>query len=228
MAAVYREIVRKDCYMMKFWNSDFFDNIVDIGANVGCFTIYSHMRHPKANIFAYEPCKETFQNLVETYNFIEHTTFINKALGDGSCLFFYDTGWSGCNLFFKSNESEFQIGYSIESLPLKDMFKEHQISLESKYYIKIDCEGGERFLLDDNESISIMKNACGCGIEVHFPPEGDNGRVSSKERFKTFPKWETYNTWMYDNFYSTHNIIYHCSSGKMGNGVYILQRKDMV
>ena len=111
-------------------------------------------------------------------------------------------------------------------MSLSSIFNNNNISRESRYYVKMDCEGGERFLLDDKESIDIIKGSQGSGIEVHFPPT-KNGRKDAYERFKSFPTWEFYNKWMSDNFQDTHNIIYHCSSGSHGAGVYVLLNKEM-
>ena len=104
----YKEIVKKDCYLLKRFNNDFFDNIIDIGANVGMFSMYASFRHSTANVFAYEPCLETFNSLVDNMHFLLNVKCFNEALGDGNNLTLYDTGWSGCNLFFKDNERDFK------------------------------------------------------------------------------------------------------------------------
>ncbi len=220
--SMYGEVVTRDCYMMKQWGSDFFDNIVDIGANVGCFVTYAHMRHPRANLFAYEPCKETFQRLRDNCGHMGHVEFIDRALGDGSLLYLYDIGWAGCNQFFKQGEKGVDTSYGVESISLSDIVRTHQISLDSKYYIKIDSEGGERFLLDDAESVGIIRRACGFAVEVHFPPHGNRPNQENVKRFGGFPEWKIYNSWIHDNFDKTHDIIYHMSSKSRGAGLYVL------
>lgn len=217
-----REIILKDCYKFRYWNHDFFDYIVDIGANVGIFSLFSSMRHVNAKVFAYEPCKETFEDLIKNVGFIPNVECVNMALGDGEDLFFYDTEWSGCNLFFKDEEMAKNLTYEINSCTLDSIFSNNDISVDNNYFIKIDCEGGERFLLDDKKAIDIIKDSCGSGIEVHFPPHGGNPRKDAMERFSTFPEWEVYNDWMNDNFGKTHEVIYHCSSKMRGSGVYSL------
>jgi FkbM family methyltransferase len=222
--STYGEIVPKDCYGLNNWNNNFFDVIVDIGANVGIFVLYAHMRHPKSKIIAYEPCKETFKLLVENTRYLKNVSYFNEALGDGSKLELCDTGYLPCNLFFKEGENAY-IGrsvnsYLIDSKRLPQIFDDNKIDLKTKYYIKVDCEGGERFLLDDKNSTDIIKGSAGSGIELHFP----HG-TKSPERFKSFPEWKTYSDWINDNFRTTHNIIYHCSSRSRGAGIYLLIRK---
>lgn len=222
--ASYGEIIRKDCYGLNNWSNNFFDAIIDIGANVGVFVLYAHMRHPKARIFAYEPCKEAFEMLIEGLNYLENISYFNEALADGSQLEFCDTTWLPCNVFFKKGENpslaSCSSSYLVNSKSLSQMFDENKIDLKTKYYIKIDCEGGERFLLPDKTSISVIRGSEGSGIEIHFP----HGR-KTHERFKSFPEWKTYNDWINDNFKQTHNIIYHCSSKIRGAGVYLLTKK---
>jgi FkbM family methyltransferase len=222
--AVYGEIVLKDCYMMQHWSNDYLDNIIDIGANVGMFSLYAHMRNPKANIYAYEPGKEVLEYLKSNTFFIRNIKYIEQALGDGGVLNFFDTGYFGCNLCYKDEELDDREGtYEVVSKSLPDIFKDNSIDLNSKYFIKVDCEGGERFLLNHKGSEDIIRGASGFAVEVHFPP-GEGGRQASQERFRAFPKWGTYNEWMY-SFQDTHNVIYHCSSRRYGNGVYVLLKK---
>jgi hypothetical protein len=98
-------------------------------------------------------------------------------------------------------------------------------NINGKYLIKIDCEGGERFLLKDEKCIEIIKKSCAFCLEIHFPPLKEG---TSAERFKTFPKWEVWHKWINDNFAETHYILYHCSDRKRrGAGTYVLRKKDM-
>jgi FkbM family methyltransferase len=215
---VYGEIVRKDCYRLNEWPNNFFDNIIDIGANVGLFVLYTHMRHPKAKIFAYEPCVKTYEDLKKNTWYLENIYYFNKALGNGDPLFFHDTGWPACNLFYETKSDS----SSITSCTLTKIFEEIKIS--DKYLIKIDCEGGERFLLGDKDSVEIIKKSHAFCLEIHFPPKNKNSQFY--ERFKTFPSWNVYNAWIYDNFEKTHKIVYCCSDGKKrGAGLYILKLK---
>ena len=223
--AVYREIVRKDCYLVRKYFNDSIDYIFDIGANVGIFTLLSNFIHPTANIVAYEPCKYTFDYLIDNAGYIDNVEFRTEALGDGSMLYLYDTGYSGCNLFYKENETDNEVDNTpTKSVLLSDIIRS-KIKLNSNYFIKMDCEGGERFLLNDRESINVITESIQTAIEVHFPPVGCPVRREAAERFKTFPRWEIYNAWINDNFNKTHDIIYHCSSRKNGTGVYVLHGK---
>ncbi len=219
--AFYRElVVDRDPYLMKEWNHDFFDTIVDIGANVGVFTLYSCMRHSGAKVFAYEPCRETFAHLVTTNGFLSNVKFINEALGDGSSLDFRSHKSYGSVQFHKPEEGE-QLGYSIRSPSLHDMFVDNRIDKSDNYFVKIDSEGGERFLLEDKQSTAVLKGSCGSAIELHFP----GTKNGDKRDFRMFPPWEAYNSWIRDNFNDSHDIVYHHSSKRAGYGTYVILRK---
>ena len=82
------------------------------------------------------------------------------------------------------------------------------------YIIKSDCEGGERFLLNDyKDIIGKCKHFC---MEIHFP----NPR---HKQFDKFPSYMEYYNWV-QTFSHTHKITYHHSRKKSGIGVYVLSR----
>ena len=219
----YYEILIWDTYLMNKWKCDAFDVVLDIGACVGWFSFFVHMRNAKAKIFAYEACKETFNYTSNKYKYMGNIKFINKALGNGSPLYFYNSGNIGCNLFFEKNKIDKELEtYSIKSLSLNDMFKENNIDKNSRYFIKVDCEGGEKYLLNDKKSINIIKRSSGFTVELHFP----SAKHPEKGHYKSFPAWKVYKNWVYDNFEETHEIIYHYSNKNVGRGVYVLTNKE--
>jgi len=221
--ATYGEIVRKDCYKINDFPNNCFDVIVDIGANVGIFTNYIHMRNNKALILAYEPCKECFDYLLESTDHMDNIKCFNRALGDGGKLLFKDIGHLACNQFLKEEETSHST-YTVSSDLLSDIFVDNNLGVP-RCLLKIDCEGGERCLLEDDDSIDIIKEVKLFCLEVHFPPLYKNSKYF--ERFKSFPEWEVWNDWIYSNFQKTHKILYHCSDGKRrGAGVYVLTKEQ--
>lgn len=221
--SAHGDVVRRDAYKMDRYPNNFFDYVLDIGANGGVFSLFAHMRHPQAQIFAYEPCKEMFEFLVEHTFYVKNIHCHNEAFGNGCDLRFVDTGHLLASEFFQYGEGDYEKGsYSVPSYALTDMFDRHAIPINSKYMIKMDCEGGERFLLEEGgECTRIIRSACVFGMEVHFPTS------KRPEVHRTFPTWEVWQEWVYGNFSLTHEIIYHMSSRHRGYGMYVLIKKGV-
>lgn len=207
----YKECVKRDVYNFKRFGFNAFDYVLDIGANVGTFSTLAAITNPYAKVIALEPCKTTYEVLKNNVSRFE-VTLDNNALGDGSVLYFSDQEYSGANIFSK----EVLNSYSVNSLTLLNIFEKYNI--KGNYFVKIDCEGGEQFILND-ESKQLLLNAKGLGIEIHFSHPS-----CTLEKFKNFPTWETYNNY-FNSFNDTHIVNYGNSNRKYGVGIYTLIKK---
>ena len=204
-----------DCYDLRKFKPGEIDFFLDIGANVGTVSLQAKVLLPKAKVISLEPARDTFEILERNMQQWKSTgiKLYNVALGDGSLMSFHRKGkaGSGMNRFYNQDEKDKwrkNYEYEIESKTIKQIFEDYKIDVEKKYIIKIDCEGGERFLLNDDRSIDIIKNSECLSMEIHFlPVKIRNKKFKNYEKFKTFPKWEIYREWMYDNFEKTHKII---------------------
>jgi FkbM family methyltransferase len=190
------------------------DYFIDIGACVGEISIQVAKNNPDAKIIAYEPCKENYNILVKNTKKFPNIVTINEALGDGSDLYFNDIGRKDRHLFLVEDNGS----YKIKSRRLSDIFKIHNVDTSKRCLLKIDCEGGEAFLIDDKESTNIIKSCFHAGIEVHFKhPSSINTWLN------IFPEWKSYNTWIYSNFEDNYDIVYWRSNRKRGHGIYVLK-----
>lgn len=63
---IYRDVVTKDLYGLNSGTMSFQDDdiIIDIGANVGIFSVHLALMHPNVKILAYEPSAENFRHLM--------------------------------------------------------------------------------------------------------------------------------------------------------------------
>lgn len=208
----FREIVRKDVYQFKRFGFDAFDSILDVGGNVGVFSTFARLLNPSASVIALEPCKATAETLRGNTRLLG-VTVEPCALGSGEQLRLGDTGYSGSTYFSSSAN-----GYEVESIPLSTLIQKHGI--KDRYFLKIDCEGGEWSILSDKKSNEIFANAKGIGIEIHFSHDR-----CTLEANKNLPKWEVFHEWI-NQFNNTHEINYGHSNRKYGAGIYTLKRKD--
>lgn len=205
-----------DEYKLQQYEKDYFDYLVDIGACVGMVSCDFAKRNPGAKIYAYEPCKSNYKELIKNTKKIPNIFIINKALGNGNYLFFKDMKRKDRHLFLEKKQKN---SYKIKSVSFPDIFSIHNINLGEKCALKIDCEGGEQYLLDNQETTDIIKRCSHVAIEIHF-----KHKKSKNKWFNIFPKWETYDNWI-QQFDKTHNILYWKSSKYVGHGIYILEKK---
>ncbi|MCI0448529.1 MAG: FkbM family methyltransferase [Chlorobi bacterium] len=143
-------------------------NILDIGANVGYFSLYIAKRFPKSSIFCFEPFTETYGRLTD--NLMRNNSANIKAYRLAVSDFngtsqFYSLDWAGCNTLIKG---KFDEGHykttNVECISFDDIFK--LTGVNEFMFGKIDCEGSEYqiFLNSRDESIRSVRNYI---IEVH-------------------------------------------------------------
>ena len=124
--------------------------IIDIGANIGVFSIKAANQAKDARVFSFEPFPRNFEMLKEniTLNHLEGriTPFqlaVSSITGEEE-LFFrpYDSGGGSFKRY--GDESELS-SIKVKTTTLKSIFEENRI--EKCDFIKIDCEGAEEEIL---------------------------------------------------------------------------------
>ena len=155
------EIVLQDCYRLRRFKD--LDLIVDIGANVGVFSRYARSRFPDARIIAFEPCPSTYAMLVENLEGYRVETH-QVALGDGSPVGFRIARTSGSNQSFSEARGT-------PSASLEGLLDLAHAALGSRAFVKVDCEGAERYLTD-HMSTSLLQFTQGFGMEYHLKAQG--------------------------------------------------------
>lgn len=126
---------------------------------------------------------------------------------------FHSNSGAGCAQFAKSSEvTPSPNAILIQSITLVDIFRKFDISLDSKFFIKMDCEGGERFAFVD-ENIDIFKHATQIAMEIHCANRHGYNRINP----------ETCKNYL-AQLQKTHNIIY---TGRRGTMKCIIKKKDI-
>jgi len=191
------KIHRYDCYDLRKYHPEDIKTFVDIGANVGTTTIMARLLMPASKVVAFEPCRETYNALTKNLEWLLRKDFLechNIALGDGSDLCFQGDGTSGLNKFLTLEERTVvwpgEYDYTTLSRPLVEIFDRYSVDTESPFIIKIDCEGGERFILEQQECWPLLQKAVQINFEIHVGLGG------------TCDEW---NTW-FDMMSETHEL----------------------
>jgi len=166
---------RYDCYNLRMYKPADIDLFLDIGATAGDVFLMARILFPFSRVVGIEPCKAYFE-------FLKHfatrsTQCYNIALGNGSPMWFKESRKSGQHKFVPDD-----IGtYSVESKTLPQIFDEYKLDSDSRFILKCDCEGGERFLLEDGEqSLALIRKSMQFNLELHL------GAWNSREDWSKF------------------------------------------
>ena len=130
--------------------------VLDVGANVGIFTLWAAQRWPHCHIAAYEPLPENFRDLDGNTQHIAHRVGLSTlALSDRTAR---DVKmFRGRNRMCGSVEAEGSEGETV-SVHLLDA-----AALESKEFVKLDVEGHELAILQRLN----LNNTRAIALEAH-------------------------------------------------------------
>jgi len=159
-------IWQHDSYALRKYGPKTIDYFLDIGACVGTTSLLFKTIDPFAKIRAIEPCFEDYQILhplgktwgFKTYNF---------ALGDGEPMCFGRKN-QGTHKFYTKADRKWWPDvpeFFAESKTITEIFE--FLHIKGRYIVKVDCEGGERFILNDPKSIPLIEPAIQFNIELH-------------------------------------------------------------
>ncbi len=133
-------------------------NIVDIGANIGAFTVYASMRAPDGKVFAFEPLSENFSVLNENVELNKSDNIKTFKLGilDKNIripIYLSEKNMNkGIGSVHKTNEN---IKEYIKCRSLKDIFE--ICGIKKIDLLKIDAEGSEYPILLNSDSKTLKK-----------------------------------------------------------------------
>lgn len=121
------------------------DTILDVGAQIGVFSVYAAHHAKKGKIYAFEPMSENFKMLKENTNLnkLKNITNINCALSDknGKESLFIDDLNTGGHSFFNDKKSWSKNKIIVKSMNLDSFFNKYKIKKID--FLKMDCEGAE-------------------------------------------------------------------------------------
>lgn len=178
-----KELFIEDGYFLHHLIGSYLHTIIDIGANVGLFSLYARALFPKVRIVAIEPHPDNFKRLNETVCNIQVETY-NFALGDGKPVKMVTGDPGGKNPSVSAKTKTCEAG--IPSFSLQHLIHKMKIDPHENVLIKIDCEGAERFLYNDLESEKILNSCSQWAMEIHY----------DKMKWPQSPTWEQWQKWL--------------------------------
>lgn len=135
-----------------------FDVIFDFGANIGLATLYFRDKFPCAEIFAFEPDKDTFKILERNVNGYTGITLFNGAVGlESGMLNFYHSETGKTSGLIKEFVNDFNS--KVSSVQVHAIRETLTPYFERNVLIKLDIEGLEMDLLEEIARLPFQK-AC--------------------------------------------------------------------
>ena len=141
--------------------------IVDIGANIGVFTLFAAWKAPQSRIVAAEAepgNAECARQNIRQNHLENRVTLIPKAIGatNGSLQLFLSTKNSGGNSMFDYAHGAPSV--TVPMISLQELFEQEKI--DTCDYLKLDCEGAEYDILYALPE-ATMKRVRFMAIEYH-------------------------------------------------------------
>ena len=182
-------IWRCDNYDLRKYSPKSIDYFLDIGGCEGTTSVLFKSIDPFATVIGLEPCINDYA-LMKVSAGTWDVQCYNMALGNGEPMCF-EYRKSGGHRLYTEREKKWwpEGGYMVESRTLPQLME--QFGIKGRYIIKIDCEGGERFILDDPLAIDIIKGCVQFNLEYH---RGFGGKT------------ERWHEW-FGNFADTHDLF---------------------
>jgi FkbM family methyltransferase len=141
------------------------DCFVDIGANVGLFSLFASKKVGlSGTVIAFEPSQTTFNRLLENIelNGISNVKPYKLGLSDQEKVLELNisvNGYEAWNTFVKTKSSEFTKKEQVQVKTFDDFFLENSIPTENITLIKLDVEGFELNVLNGAKKLLSQEKA---------------------------------------------------------------------
>ena len=140
------------------------DTVIDIGAHIGLFALFSSQFCKNGKIYCFEPVKENFDLLESNLNLnnIRNVVATNAAISTstGVVTIYLNEDEAGHSMHVAGSKQ-----IQAKSFSLQDVFDSNK--LERCDFLKIDCEG-EEYKIIDSLSTSYFDKIDKMCIEYHF------------------------------------------------------------
>jgi FkbM family methyltransferase len=172
---IFKEIFRCDVYRINELAKELTENsiVLDIGANVGFFSVLLLSKKPIKKIMAFEPIPVNIQTLKKIIGenkllqerlLLQEKAVTGKPMGDLVLYLDSEKELTENASVFSGFESTHSQKLIVPSITLTEIIEQN--NFEEIDFIKMDCEGSEFDILYNTE-ISLLKRVKRMTLEVH-------------------------------------------------------------
>lgn len=172
---VYREVFVEQVYTRHFTDIPPAPCVVDVGANIGLFSLFIKQHYPQAQVYAFEPSPAHFELLVQNIAGLEDVHCFREGLGEtmGQKILTYYPDYSLLSGFRGNPDSDRQ---------LLSAGVAHQLQLdpgssEDAKYVELLVEGK----LDRVEHIECPVTTLSCLIQSYAIPQIDLLKIDAEK-----------------------------------------------
>lgn len=134
------------------------DTVIDIGANIGAFSIYAAKRVPKGRVIAFEPAADNYELLVRnaSLNRLSNLTPVRAAVaGRSGRITLFRGEASGLHSTTEGHSADCTETEVVDAVSLEDIFLRYKI--EECKIVKLNCEGAEYEILYSTPAFVFKK-----------------------------------------------------------------------
>lgn len=147
------EIFGLDCYNLSL---NFTPRlIIDAGANIGLASVYLANKYPEAKIIAIEPESNNYKQLLDNIKPYKNIKSLQSAIWNKSCFVEIKDNGFGTRGFMIEESTEDNPN-SFKAISIDDLIEDNQ----NIDILKIDIEGGEKYLFEKNYENWLPKTKC--------------------------------------------------------------------
>jgi FkbM family methyltransferase len=142
--------------------------MIDAGANIGLTSIYFKSFYPDAKIIALEPSSGTFDRMETNIkiNDLSNTTALKMGLWGRNTHLKPDHSFrGGLDWSFRLVETDAAQGDAIQVVSMPWLIDHYQLS--SIDFLKIDIEGGESSVLNEDSELEWLSKVNVVAVEIH-------------------------------------------------------------
>jgi FkbM family methyltransferase len=178
----FEDIWLNQCFTPYGFKIDAGDMVVDIGANIGVFSMWAATRAPRVQVISVEPSPRMFSVLLQNLsrNGLQQVLAVQAACGGirGTAVLYSYGSDEGTALYPREIRGKlFRPLVRVEVLTLDDIFQQHHVEVCN--LLKLNCEGGEyEIILKASEKtlqrVRKVSMIYHLGIPDHGPEEMAN------------------------------------------------------